>query len=86
MSAAGRCSEERGFGQQARLRGEEVDGSRPIPVLLDEAAVVLGPRGRVDGCPAVLAVVAETVDVPTEVGGIATTTVDPVTLVTNLVG
>ena len=85
MPTAGGCSQEGGLGHQARLRGEQVDGSRSVSVLLDEAAVVLSAWGRVNGCPAVLAVVAETVDAATEVGSILATAVDSMTLITDLV-
>ena len=85
VPTAGGCSQEGGLGHQARLRGEHVDGSRSVSVLLDEAAVVLSAWGRVNGCPAVLAVVAETVDVATEVGSILATAVDSMTLITDLV-
>lgn len=70
---------------QACLRWKKVDGPGAISVLFDEAAVVLRSRGRVHGSPAVLAVVAQAVDVATEVGGIAVAAVHSVTLITHLV-
>ena len=68
-----------------RLGGEEVDSSGAVSVLLDETAVVLRAWRRVDGCPAVLAVVAQAVDVATEVGGVASTTMQSMTFITHLV-
>ena len=47
--------------------------------------MVLGTRGRVDDSPAVLAVVAEAVSVPTEIGSIATATVESVALIAHLI-
>lgn len=69
----------------SRLGGEEVDGPGPVAILLDEATVVLCAWGRVDGRPAVLAVVTQAVDVATEVGGVAPPTVESLALVTRLV-
>ena len=65
--------------------GEKVDGSWTVSILLDEAAMVLSPRSRVDCCPAMLTVVTQAVDITTEVGSILTTTVESVTLITDLV-
>ena len=67
------------------LCGEEVDSSRAIAVLFDETAVILCTWSRVDCSPAVLTVIAETVDIATEVGGIASSTVHAMTLITHLV-
>ena len=70
---------------QTCLRWEEIDGPWTISILLDETAMVLGTRCGVDGSPAVLTVVAEAVDVATEVGSIATATVHTLALITDLV-
>ena len=70
---------------QAGLRGKEVDGSWTVSILLDETAVVLGAGSRMDGGPAMLTVVAKTVDVATEVGGIASIAVHPLTLIAHLI-
>lgn len=86
MPAAGGSSHEGGLGSQhTRLGVVEVDGSRSVSILLDEATMVLGPRSRVDCSPAVLTVVAETVDVPTKIWSITATTVNTVTLITQLI-
>jgi len=47
--------------------------------------VVLRAWSGVDSCPAVLTVVAKAVDVATEVGSVAPTTMHPTTLVTHLI-
>ena len=65
--------------------GEEIDGSWSVSIFFDEAAVVLSTRSRVHRGPAVLTVVAEAVDVATEVGGILPATVQAMTLITDLV-
>lgn len=70
---------------QTCLRWKEVDGSRAISVLFDEATVVLCTGGRVHSSPAVLAVVAEAVDVAAEVGGVAIAAVHTMALITHLV-
>ena len=68
-----------------RLGGEEVDSSRAVPVFLDETTVVLCARRRVDRCPAVLTVVAQAVDVATEIGSVASTTMQSTTFITHLI-
>ena len=67
------------------LRGKEIDGPRTVSVLLDEAAVVLGAWSRVNSSPAVLTVVAQTVDVAAEVGSIAAAAVHPLALIARLI-
>ena len=85
MPEASRCSQERGLGQHARLGWEDVDCPGSVSILLDETPVVLCARSGMDCRPAVLAVVAEAVDVATEVGGIAPAAVQSMALVTHLV-
>ena len=87
-SAIGSGSQERSLGNRtkaSRLGRKVVYGPRAIPILLDEAAMVLCSWGSVHSSPALLTVVAQAVDVPTEIGGIASGTVDPAALITHLV-
>ena len=67
------------------MGGEKVDSSGAVSVLLDEATMVLCAWCRVDRCPAVLTVVAQAVDVATEVGSVASTTMQSTTFITHLV-
>ena len=64
---------------------KETDGTWPVSILLDEAAMILSAGSRVDTNPAVLTVIAEAVDIPTEVRGKATAALQPMTLVTDLI-
>lgn len=69
----------------AVLGWEEVDCTGSISIFLNEATMVLGPRSRVDRCPAMLAVVSQTVDVAAKVRGITTIAMLAMTLVTHLI-
>lgn len=64
---------------------KETDGTRSVSILFDEAAMVLSAGSRVDGNPAMLTVIAKAMDIPTEVWGKATATLQSVTLVTDLI-
>ena len=69
----------------SRLCGEEIDGTRAVAVFLNETAVVLCTGCRVDGRPAMFAVVAKAVDVATEVGGVTTSAMQTLAFITDLV-
>lgn len=70
---------------EASLGWKEIDGSRAISVLLDEATMILRARCRMDSSPAMLTVVAETMDVAAEVWSVTTIAVHSLALVANLI-
>lgn len=64
---------------------KKVDCTWAVAVLLDEAAMVLGPWGGMNGDPAMLTIVAETVDVAAEKRSKVPITIDTATFVADLI-
>ena len=71
--------------RRTREMRKEVDCAWAVAVLLDEAAMVLGPWGGMNGDPAMLTIVAETVDVAAEKRSKVPITIDTTTFVANLI-
>ena len=75
-----------GSGQSAAgLSWEEVDCPWAVPILFDEAAMVLCAGGRVHCGPAMLAVVSQTVYVSAKVGCVSSGAVNAVAFITDLI-